>query len=248
MAAALTPSPTPSTSPTPTWSTGPWSPTATASILIDAGFPGSRDDVLDSLRQLGFGVDDLRAILLTHAHIDHFGSAIWFAKTHGTPVYCHAEEVGHSKREYLEQASPVDIAKHIWQPRYLKWSVAITRKGGDDPRRHPEHPGADRGRRRTPARRTDGDPHPRPHRRALLVRGGRRAGQRRRAGHRPPAGTAYRAAAAAEAVQPRPGRLRAQPGRAGDCWTPRCCCPGTARCGGARSARAARRRLRTRVL
>lgn len=98
-------------------------------LLIDAGFPGSRDDVLDSMRQLGFGVDDLRGILLTHAHIDHFGSAIWFAKTHGIPVYCHAAEVGHSKREYLEQASPADLAKHIWQPRYVAWSVAITRKG-----------------------------------------------------------------------------------------------------------------------
>ena len=101
----------------------------TGVMLIDAGFPGSREDVLSSLRQLGFGVDDLRAILLTHAHIDHFGSAIWFAKAHGTPVYCHSAEVGHSKREYLEQASPADLATHIWQPRYLKWSVAITRKG-----------------------------------------------------------------------------------------------------------------------
>lgn len=98
-------------------------------VLIDAGFPGSRDDVLASLRQLGFGVDDLRAILLTHAHIDHLGSAIWFANTHGTPVYCHADEVGHAKREYLEQAAPLDIARHVWRPRYLSWSVAITRKG-----------------------------------------------------------------------------------------------------------------------
>src|ERR1700748_2036011 len=80
-------------------------------MLIDAGYPGSRDDVLDSLRRLGYGVDDLRAILLTHAHIDHVGSPIWFAKTHGTPVYCHAAEVGHSKREYLEQVSPADLAK-----------------------------------------------------------------------------------------------------------------------------------------
>ena len=92
-------------------------------MLIDAGFPGSRDDVLASLRQLGFGADDLRAILLTHAHIDHLGSAIWFAKTHGTPVYCHADEVGHAKREYLEQASPVDVATHIWRPGWAKWSV-----------------------------------------------------------------------------------------------------------------------------
>ena len=99
-------------------------------MLIDTGFPGNRDDVLTSLRQLGFGVDDLRAILLTHAHIDHFGSAIWFAKTHGTPVYCHAAEVGHSKREYLEQAGAADILPHVWQPRFLKWTVAITRKGG----------------------------------------------------------------------------------------------------------------------
>src|SRR4029078_288405 len=98
-------------------------------ILIDTGFPGSRDDVVASLRALDFAVDDLHAILLTHAHIDHFGSAIWFAKTHGTPVYCHAAEVGHSKREYLEQVSPADLIKHIWQPRYVTWTMAITRKG-----------------------------------------------------------------------------------------------------------------------
>lgn len=99
-------------------------------MLIDAGFPGHRDDVLDSLHQLGFGVDDVRAIVLTHAHIDHFGSAIWFAKTHGTPVYCHADEIGHTKREHLEQVSPVDVAKQVWRPRWLTWSIAITRKGG----------------------------------------------------------------------------------------------------------------------
>ncbi|MDG4663342.1 MBL fold metallo-hydrolase [Mycobacterium sp. 236(2023)] len=98
-------------------------------ILIDAGFPGSRDDVLGSLRSLGFAASDLRAILLTHAHIDHFGTAIWFAAEHGTPVYCHADEVGHSKREYLEQASPVAVAMHAWQPKWLKWSVSIMRHG-----------------------------------------------------------------------------------------------------------------------
>jgi glyoxylase-like metal-dependent hydrolase (beta-lactamase superfamily II) len=102
----------------------------TGVMLIDAGFPGSRDDVLASVIRLGYGIDDLRAILLTHAHIDHFGSAIWFAKTHGTPVYCHAAEVGHAKREYLEQAGPGDIVPHLWQPRFLKWTLAISRMGG----------------------------------------------------------------------------------------------------------------------
>ena len=99
-------------------------------MLIDAGFPGQRDDVLDSVRRLGFEAGDITAILLTHAHVDHLGTAIWFAKTHGTPVYCHADEVGHAKREYLQQVSPVDLAKHIWQPRWLRWTAAITAKGG----------------------------------------------------------------------------------------------------------------------
>jgi len=98
-------------------------------MLIDAGFPGNRDDVLTSLKSLGFGPADVRAILLTHAHIDHFGTAIWFATTHGTPVYCHAREVGHAKRDYLEQASPAALMTRAWRPSWLRWSLQIAAKG-----------------------------------------------------------------------------------------------------------------------
>lgn len=101
-------------------------------LLIDAGYPGHREEVLESLGWLGFGATDVRAILLTHAHIDHFGSAMWFAREHGTPVYCHADEVGHAKRQYLEQASPLAVVAHAWQPRWLKWSLTLIRKGGLD--------------------------------------------------------------------------------------------------------------------
>ena len=99
-------------------------------MLIDAGFPGSRDDVLTSLRELGFTPGDVRAILLTHAHIDHLGSAIWFARVHQTPVYCHPGEVRHAKREYLEQVSPKALATQAWRPRWLAWSVEVALKGG----------------------------------------------------------------------------------------------------------------------
>jgi glyoxylase-like metal-dependent hydrolase (beta-lactamase superfamily II) len=98
-------------------------------LLIDAGFPGQRPEVLASLRQLGFQPSDVRAILLTHAHVDHFGTAIWLAAEHRVPVYCHADEVGHAQRKYLEQASPVDVALHAWQPRWLLWSAEIARTG-----------------------------------------------------------------------------------------------------------------------
>lgn len=99
-------------------------------MLIDAGFPGQREDVIGSVRRLGFTVADIAVVLLTHAHIDHFGTAIWLAKTHGTPVFCHDSELGHTKREYLEQAAPADVVRNIWQPRWLKWAATITAKGG----------------------------------------------------------------------------------------------------------------------
>ncbi|MDI3312853.1 MAG: MBL fold metallo-hydrolase [Mycobacterium sp.] len=99
-------------------------------MLIDAGYPGDRDDVLASLRQLGYRPGDVRAILLTHAHIDHLGSAIWFARECSTPVYCHADEVGHAKREYLQQASAFEVSLRVWRPRWAAWAAHVMRNGG----------------------------------------------------------------------------------------------------------------------
>ena len=103
-----------------------------AVVLIDAGYPGQRAEVLDSVRKLGFDVRDIRAVLLTHAHVDHLGSAVWLAKTHGIPVFCHSAEVAHARRDYLEQASPAAVARHLWRPRWLKWSLALLANGGMD--------------------------------------------------------------------------------------------------------------------
>ena len=99
-------------------------------LLIDAGYPGDRAAVLASLAELGFTAGDVTAILLTHAHIDHLGSAIWFAAQCGTPVYCHTDEVGHVRRDYLEQASPLDVAMRLWRPRWALWGAHLVRAGG----------------------------------------------------------------------------------------------------------------------
>jgi glyoxylase-like metal-dependent hydrolase (beta-lactamase superfamily II) len=99
-------------------------------LLIDAGYPGHRDEVVASVRRLGYDLSDVRAILLTHAHVDHFGAAISLAARDGIPVYAHSAEVGHARREYLEQVAPKDVVRNAWQPRWLKWSIALARKGG----------------------------------------------------------------------------------------------------------------------
>ncbi len=43
--------------------------------LIDTGLPGRVDAIAAALREIGRSLDDLTAILVTHAHVDHYGSA-----------------------------------------------------------------------------------------------------------------------------------------------------------------------------
>jgi len=43
-------------------------------VLIDAGIPGSADKILQAVRDLNKQANDIRHIILTHAHPDHIGS------------------------------------------------------------------------------------------------------------------------------------------------------------------------------
>jgi glyoxylase-like metal-dependent hydrolase (beta-lactamase superfamily II) len=97
--------------------------------LIDTGYPGDRDRVEAALHHLGAKPQTVAAILLTHAHIDHIGSVNHFAASYGTPVYTDAVEVRHAHREYLEQASPADVARNLWRPGVLTWLTRVMRVG-----------------------------------------------------------------------------------------------------------------------
>lgn len=43
--------------------------------VIDAGLPGYWDDLVAELESMGRSLEDVRAVLLTHAHDDHIGFA-----------------------------------------------------------------------------------------------------------------------------------------------------------------------------
>jgi glyoxylase-like metal-dependent hydrolase (beta-lactamase superfamily II) len=100
-----------------------------AVTLIDGGYPGDAGHVEASLRAIGRRPEDVRAILLTHAHIDHLGGPAHFAAHYGTPVYSDAREAAHARREHLEQAGPMDLAANLWRPTLWPWLGRILRVG-----------------------------------------------------------------------------------------------------------------------
>lgn len=64
-----------------------------AVMLIDTGLPGSEARIEKGLARLGKGWGDVSLIVLTHAHIDHAGSAARIRALTGAPVLAHQEEV-----------------------------------------------------------------------------------------------------------------------------------------------------------
>ena len=97
--------------------------------LVDTGYPGDLERVEESVRVLGRQPADVRAVLLTHAHVDHMGAAQHFADRYGAAVLTDEVEARHAHREFLEQAGPMDVTKNIWRPGVLAWLTKVMRVG-----------------------------------------------------------------------------------------------------------------------
>jgi glyoxylase-like metal-dependent hydrolase (beta-lactamase superfamily II) len=98
--------------------------------LVDSGYPRDRGLIETALAGIGRSPADVSALVLTHAHVDHIGSARWLATTHGVPVRCHAAEAPHARGEVIEMISTADLATRLWRPRVLTFTVNALVKGG----------------------------------------------------------------------------------------------------------------------
>jgi len=101
-----------------------------AVTLVDTGYPGDRAALLASLAEVGSAPEAVQAVLVTHAHNDHLGSAEHLRAAYGTPVYLHEAEVPHARREFLHQVSVGTVLRNGWRPGVLPWAVRVLRAGG----------------------------------------------------------------------------------------------------------------------
>jgi glyoxylase-like metal-dependent hydrolase (beta-lactamase superfamily II) len=98
--------------------------------LVDSGYYRDADLVRACLNQLRTRAPRLAAIVLTHAHVDHLGCAARLRRELGVPVLVRDAEVPHATGAVIEQISPLVVARNLWRPRWMRWTVEIMRAGG----------------------------------------------------------------------------------------------------------------------
>jgi glyoxylase-like metal-dependent hydrolase (beta-lactamase superfamily II) len=62
-------------------------------VLVDCGFPGSAQRIYDGVTAAGVDPAELAMIVVTHAHIDHFGAAAELHSRAGAPVAAHEADL-----------------------------------------------------------------------------------------------------------------------------------------------------------
>lgn len=106
--------------------------------LVDAGYPNDLALLLASIEHLGHRIEDLRCVLVTHAHVDHIGALPGLLRRHPVPVYAHPSEIPLLHGQAHEQASTWDVLSRSWRPRFARWALNVARAGARTHVRLPE--------------------------------------------------------------------------------------------------------------
>ncbi|TZF90604.1 subclass B3 metallo-beta-lactamase [Cognatilysobacter lacus] len=79
-------------------------------VLLDAGTGEAATQVEASIRALGFRVEDIRAIVNSHAHLDHAGGLARLQRDSGAPVYARAAAVSVLSTGVADRSDPQQLS------------------------------------------------------------------------------------------------------------------------------------------
>ncbi|MCP2267046.1 MBL fold metallo-hydrolase [Promicromonospora thailandica] len=98
-------------------------------LVVDTGLPGTWRELGDALRRLGRRPADVAAVVLTHAHFDHTGSAAAFQERLGVPVWLHPEDFTIAAHPYRYAHENVRAVYPLRYPRSLRVLGSMTAAG-----------------------------------------------------------------------------------------------------------------------
>jgi hydroxyacylglutathione hydrolase len=85
-------------------------------VLVDAGMPGYHNSFIKRMKQLGLSPQDIKLIIITHGHFDHYGSAKKLSELSGGLVAVHSID-----------APILEAGQKVFPPPLNSWGkIALT--------------------------------------------------------------------------------------------------------------------------
>ncbi|WP_034088822.1 MBL fold metallo-hydrolase [Streptacidiphilus albus] len=84
-------------------------------VIVDAGTPGSGRLIHDQVAAHGVDPKDVSLIVVTHGHVDHFGSAAELSRLTGAPIAGHVADLGiYRAGRVSEPYLPIGLFGHLF--------------------------------------------------------------------------------------------------------------------------------------
>lgn len=96
--------------------------------VVDTGYPGYYEQLGRLLASRGHAVSAVQAVVLTHAHADHLGSAAQLHEESGAPVLAHPAEADVVRAG--TPAPPQGFFAPAWRPRFARYLLHALANGG----------------------------------------------------------------------------------------------------------------------
>jgi glyoxylase-like metal-dependent hydrolase (beta-lactamase superfamily II) len=96
--------------------------------VVDTGFPTHWDQLSQTLDALEYGLSDIEACLLTHAHPDHIGFAQRLHERAGVPIWLH--EAGLQRAQNGGDPPLAGFVKNLWRPAIIRYFIEVARSDG----------------------------------------------------------------------------------------------------------------------
>ncbi|THJ67950.1 MBL fold metallo-hydrolase [Arthrobacter echini] len=98
-------------------------------LLVDTGLPRSRTVLLEALGRIGRSMTDIRAVVLTHGHFDHVGTAEQLRTRYDIPVYCHPGDAHLAAHPYSYERERSPLLYPLRYPRAIPGLVRMVGAG-----------------------------------------------------------------------------------------------------------------------